>query len=122
MLKPKGRIVIMGPYLDNNKKWFDFLNKFMKLPERVVESTTTFMFEKILPFACSNFEEVRCHKFVNNIRIPSLNDLRMYWKSNTYYEKKYDELFEKYAKEHFSQHNSFCFSKVALFIEMKNHA
>jgi len=120
VLKPGGRIVIMGPYADNNKEWFDFLNQFMTLSQQVAKSSTTFMFDDILPFACSRFEHVKCYRFVNRVVIPSLDDLRNYWKSNIYYDEKLDESFERAAAEHFKHSNTFQFNKVALYAEMIN--
>ena len=120
MLKPDGRIAIAGPYLGNSKEWFDFLYQFMKLPQRVVKSTTTFMSEEILPFALENFDIVRCFKFVNNISIPTFEDLQQYWQSNVYYDKRYNPEFERYARIHFNQNKSFCFKKIALLVIMKN--
>jgi len=119
MLRPGGRIAIMGPYSDNNKEWFDFLSQFMKLPDNVMESTTTFMPQKILPFAAENFDEARCFRFVNTIIIPSIEDLRRYWISNIYYGEKYNAQFEKFAKLHFEKNKIFSFKKVALLAIME---
>lgn len=119
-LNKNGRIIIMGPYDDNNKKWFEFIFQFMQLQENVIKSTTTFMYDEILPFACNNFKSVICHRFENKLTIPNLEALRNYWKSNIYYKEDLDNQFEKFANEHFSKFSEFSYKKVALYVEMKN--
>ncbi|MDP7115614.1 MAG: class I SAM-dependent methyltransferase [Candidatus Woesearchaeota archaeon] len=119
MLNQNGRIAIMGPYSNNNKGWFDFIYQFMDLSERVKKSTTTFMTDEILPFAINNFSTVNCYRFVNNIIIPTIEDLRNYWKSNIYYDEKLDPEFEKFAALHFSKNSNFTFQKVASLILME---
>lgn len=111
-LKPAGRIAIMGPYGDNNKDWFDFLYKFMKLSKAVVRSTTTFM-DDIAAYAQNNFKHVQTYEFINNITIPSYEDMKNYWRSNIYYDPQYDPGFENYAKAHFAKHKTFKYFKKA---------
>ncbi len=120
MLKATGRIAILGPYMDNNKEWFDFLNQFMALPKNVIQSSSDFMHDVVLPFAWEQFSDTHCFRFVNRIRVPSLEDLKKYWESNTYYEAKYNEAFMKYAAVHFKNNPHFEFSKTALLILMNN--
>ena len=119
LLKQDGKIVIVGPYWGNNDGWFKFINQFMELPEKVKKSTTDFMENPILLYAVHNFENVKCYKFTNQITIPSKEDLREYWKSNIYYSEELDPLFEKFAKIHFDNHDTFTYCKRALMIEMK---
>jgi SAM-dependent methyltransferase len=117
-LKPDGRISIVGPYADNNKGWFDFLNQFMELPASIVDSSTTFM-EKIGSYAKENFSDVIYAEFVNNITIPSYESLQNYWVSNIYYDAENDQSFEKYAREHFANNSTFRFFKKAQMITMR---
>jgi len=120
MLNPEGRLAVLGPYMDNNKEWFDFLNRFMLLPEKILQSSSRFVYEEVLPFAWAHFDVTTCFRFVNHICIPSLEDLKRYWKSNTYYEPKYNKEFLKHAHAHFSKNKSFTFSKTAMLILMNN--
>lgn len=117
--KPTGRIAITTPYRDNNQGWFDFLKQFMKLPVNVERSSSTFMEEEIIPFAHQYFSNVTTFEFVNNISIPTYEDLRRYWVSNIYYKEELDPGFEKYAKEHFMENDSFGFFKKALLVIME---
>lgn len=118
-VKPHGRVAIMGPYKDNNKGWFDLLTKFMKLPENIERVSSRFMEEEVVPFARANFNRVKTLEFVNNISIPSYEDLHNYWVSNVYYKEGFNPGFEKYAKEHFEKNRTFDFFKKALLVVMR---
>ena len=120
MLKKNGRLVIMGPYMDNNREWFEFLQLFMQLPSATLYQSSAFMCEDVMPFAVANYDIVKAYRFVNRISIPSLEHLESYWKSNTYYDEKYDTAFLKLATDFFSNHDAFQFSKTALLIIMQN--
>ena len=77
------------------------------------------MEEEIVPFANANFNTVKTLEFVNNISIPSYEDLRNYWVSNVYYKEVFNSGFEKYAKEHFEKNRTFEFFKKALLVVME---
>ena len=118
LLAKHGRIVIMGPYNENNKEWFKFINQFMELPENVKKSTTTFMRDEVLKYALKHFGKITCERFVNTLRIPSKEELTKYWRSNIYYKEEHDHAFEKFATKHFATHPDFRYSKVGLLITM----
>lgn len=118
-LGKEGKTAIIGPFGDNNKDWFIFLDQYMKMPEPVIASTTTFM-EGIYRYAEKNFDKVKSKEFVNKITLPSIGALREYWMANIYYDPKYDLGFEKYAKEHFKKNKTFEFFKKAQMIIMEN--
>lgn len=117
-LKPDGRISIIGPHSNNNKKWWDFLEQFMEIPDSIIHANEDFM-KGIEEYAKSNFKEVTTSEFVNDITIPTIDELRLYWKSNIYYNAKFDSEFEKHAKMHFDKANNFQYSKIAQLITMK---
>ncbi|MCL4359693.1 class I SAM-dependent methyltransferase [Patescibacteria group bacterium] len=118
-LRDQGKIAIVGPTGDNNKNWFDFLNLFMKIPAPILQSSTTFM-DGIEEWANKNFRSVKFFTFTNTITIPTLKDLRNYWVSNIYYEKKYDPAFEGNASSYFKNHTFFRFAKIAKMILMED--
>ncbi len=120
MLKKTGRIIIMGPYMDNNQEWFEFLQLFMQLPSSTLYQSSSFMCEDVLPFAATSYDAVHAYKFINHISIPSLEHLLAYWRSNTYYDEKYDSAFLKHATEFFSNNDIFRFAKTALLVAMQN--
>jgi len=118
ILKPDGRISIIGPHSENNKNWWNFLEQFMKVPDSLKHANTEFM-KDIENYARKNFKKVTTSKFVNDINLPTIDVLMQYWKSNIYYEPKYDSEFEKHAKIHFDKFGNFQYSKKAQLITMK---
>lgn len=119
LLAPGGRIIVFGPYSDNNAEWFDFLTGFMTLPEPVLRSTTSFMFDVVLRFAQDHFSDIACERFENIITIPSVDELRRYWRSNVYYDETLDPAFERAAAVHFATNAAFRYRKVGQLIEMR---
>jgi SAM-dependent methyltransferase len=119
ILKTDGRISIIGPYSDNNKNWWDFLEQFMTVPDSLKKYANTEFMQKIEDYAKINFKEVKFNEFSNQITFPSVDIFRQYWKSNIYYDSKYDSDFELYAKKHFEKNNNFQYFKKAEIITMK---
>lgn len=119
ILKSNGRISIIGPYSDNNKNWWDFLEQFMTVPDSLKKFANTEFMQGIEEYAKTNFQDVKFTEFSNQITFPSIDIFRQYWKSNIYYEPKYDSEFELYAKKHFEKFNNFQYSKKAEIITMK---
>lgn len=119
ILKPNGRISIIGPYSDNNKHWWDFLEQFMTVPDSLKKYANTEFMQKIEDYAKTNFKEVTFNEFSNQITFPSIDIFRQYWKSNIYYDSKYDSDFELFAKKHFEKNNNFKYFKKAEIITMK---
>ena len=118
-LKSNGRISIVGPHLDNNKDWFNFLEQFIKIDDNYTKRTNTKFMKNIENYARTNFKEVKIIEFVNKITIPSIDIFRQYWKSNIYYDSVYDSKFEYYTKQHFDKFPNFEYSKKAALITMK---
>ena len=120
ILKPNGRISIIGPYSDNNKNWWDFLDQFMTVPDSLKKYANTEFMQGVNEYAKSNFSEVKLDEFVNQITFPTIEIFEQYWKSNIYYDPKHDDDFKLFAKKHFDQHNNFQYSKKAQIITMRN--
>lgn len=118
-LKSTGRISIIGPHSDNNKDWWNFLEQFMKIPDSLKNYANTEFMMGVEKYARKNFKEIKLDEFVNQITIPSIDVFRQYWKSNIYYDAKYDSEFENYAKKHFDKYDNFEYSKKAQIITMK---
>jgi len=118
-LKQNGRISIIGPHSDNNKNWWNFLEQFMKVDDSLkIHANTEFM-KGVEKYARENFKEIILDEFVNQITIPSIDVFRQYWKSNIYYDAKFDSEFDAYAKKHFDEFGIFQYSKKAEIITMK---
>tara|TARA_R110001592_G_scaffold10504_6_gene54355 strand:- start:2993 stop:3772 length:780 start_codon:yes stop_codon:yes gene_type:complete len=116
-LTPTGRIVIVGPYADNNKDWFTFLNQFVQLPDSIMESSYKFMAD-VYSYAEKEFSEAYHREFINTITMPTYDDLKMYWEANIYYDEKYDSQFNICALDWFSNNNTFSYDKVARLVSM----
>ena len=116
-LTPTGRIVIVGPYADNNKRWFTFLNQFVQLPDSIMESSYKFMAD-VYTYAEKEFSKAYHKEFINTITLPTYKDLKTYWEANIYYDSIHDEQFNKYAQEHFSNNDNFYYNKVARLVSM----
>lgn len=119
ILKPSGRLAVVGPYGDNNKGWHDFVHTFINIPETYLYNSSAFMDAEVLPFAARRFEEHQRFDFVNPVSIPSLAELRAYWVSNLYHKPEYDPLFEAAAMAFFAQNKAFTYHKRALMVLMK---
>ena len=113
-----GGIAVMSPYKGNNEEWYFFLSKFMKIPDEVESVANNFMDKEVLPFAKSNFRNIRTYSFENRITVPSFEDLKKYWVSNIYHKEEHDLDFEKHAKGFFSRNKQFSLTKRALLVVM----
>lgn len=118
-IKENGRIAIIGPYGDNNKDWFKFLNQYVELDDSIMKSSYSFM-DDVRKFAYDNYHYVTTNDFINTITLPTYEDLKTYWESNIYYDSKYDADFEKYATEHFDNNETFSYNKVAKLVMMED--
>jgi len=118
-LKPDGRISIIGPYADNNKNWWSFLDQFMTVPESLTKYANTEFMQNVEEYAKTNFKEIKTDEFSNQITFPTIDVFRQYWRSNIYYDPKYDPDFELFAKKHFENNDSFRYFKKAEIITMK---
>ena len=83
----------------------------------MMKTSSPIMIPSFFVFVCI---DVKFDEFVNEITFPSIDVFRQYWKSNIYYDSKYDSDFELYAKKHFETHNNFQYSKKAEIITMKS--
>ena len=114
-LKPDGKLVIVGPHGDNNREFFE-LTDFMALPPKVLDSTTTFMDETVMPFCRKHFANVKTDYFTNTVRFPTKQTLVDYWKSNIYHQDRYDHIFDERADSHFKANHEFIVHKKAMAI------
>ena len=76
------------------------LNERIKSFAQEIKSIgNNFMDRAVLPFAKANFSNIQIFNFENKITIPSFEDLKNYWMSNTYHKPEYNSEFEKHAKD-----------------------
>lgn len=120
-LNPKGNILIVGPYGENNHELFDILEKFTDVPKFVKYSSGEFMENEILPILTGLGLTVQSHKFKNEIRYPSIDAVMNYWKASTFYDEQVEEKVMKQLEATFLDNQAFSVSKhVIAYVAGKN--
>ena len=111
-------VKILGYKLDKNDDINNITNiQDIKKKSFNMESSYKFMAD-IYTYAKKEFLEVYHKEFINTITLPTYKDLKTYWEANIYYDSIYDEQFNKYAQEHFSNNDNFYYNKVARLVSM----
>lgn len=119
-LNENGKILIVGPYGNNNKNIFSILEKYFKLPEDVLRSSKTFMEQEVYPIL-KNIGTVRKEIFYNEIHYPNIELIINYWKASTFYSTESEEKVFRDLKRHFDLKNDFVVEKhVMAYIVTKN--
>ena len=95
-LSPTGKLIVMGPYGDNNKPLFDILLGLnVNIPSLVISSSSTFMFEKVLADTIRNFSETHIYTTQNNILWENIGSVMSYWKNSTFFDAVVELEFQK---------------------------
>lgn len=110
-LSPKGNILIVGPYGENNHELFDILDKFTNIPDVVKYSSGNFMENEVLPILTGLRLKIQLHKFKNEIRYPDLAAVMNYWRASTFYDERAEEKVEEQLKTIFLANQVFSVSK-----------
>jgi ubiquinone/menaquinone biosynthesis C-methylase UbiE len=114
-LDKKGNILIVGPFGKNNASLFSLLEKYFKLPESVIRSSTTFMEEEVLPIV-RKYCVITQKYFFNRIRFPNPESLLAYWKSSTFYFPEYEDEVLIEIKKYFNFNKEFIIEKHVMAI------
>ena len=115
-LKPGGRLVVVGPYKNNNSELFGLLSTLgIAIPRSVRHCCDQFMEEllcELLPY-CSSSKS----KFVENKQEwKSVEELHKYWKSSTFYDQKNEAKFIQLATQLIKENETFNITKrIAMF-------
>jgi SAM-dependent methyltransferase len=121
LLKPEGRIVVVGPFGPNNKPLFDMLRASgVAIAEPVVFSSEAFMLETVLRWGAENFESVAVHTMVNPVRWTTPERVVNYWQNTTFYDAERRSDFEKLVRSHFAEHSLFVNEKWVMLVEMSH--
>jgi ubiquinone/menaquinone biosynthesis C-methylase UbiE len=121
LLKPEGRIVVVGPFGPNNKPLFDLLRAGgVVISEPVIFSSESFMLETVLPWASRNFESTSVHTMVNPVRWPTPERVMNYWQNTTFYDAGKRESVEELLHSHFAEHPAFVNEKWVMLVEMSH--
>jgi len=120
-LKPRGRIVVAGPYGPNNKPLFDLVEASgVTLGDAVTFSSQRFMLETVIPWATLRFESVRVSTLVNPIRWATPESVLNYWQNTTFYDSARQAAFEAVLQRHFAKHGQFVNEKWVMMVEMRD--
>lgn len=118
-LSNNGRLIIVGPYGENNAELFKLLNRHFTLPEPVKKSSSTFMEEDLYPILSKSCD-VRKKTFVNRINYPDSAALVKYWKATTFYFPEFEQKIIEDLEAHFSHNKEFVVEKhVMAYIARK---
>jgi ubiquinone/menaquinone biosynthesis C-methylase UbiE len=121
LLKPEGRIVVVGPFGPNNKPLFDLVRASgVAIDEPVVFSSEWFMLQTVLPWGARNFESISVHTLVNPVRWTTPERVVNYWQSTTFYDAERRSDFERLVQSHFAGRPVFVNEKWVMLVEMSH--
>lgn len=118
-LRPNGSIVVIGPFGPNNQPLFRLLEECgVDIPSKVIESSRTFMFDKVIPWATLSFEKVLINTVNNRITWESPNQVLNYWRHSTFFAPERLAAVESKISEHFGRHSMFVNEKWIMMVQM----
>ncbi len=122
LLKQEGRIVIVGPYGENNGELFRLLEgQRVQLSQSVISSSRSFMPDVVANFARKSFAEVDIQTIKNEQIWPDREGILDYWKNTTFYdEKRMGDVKAAFA-EIFNQAGQFVVTKHIMLIKMSKY-
>jgi len=117
-LKPKGRIVIVGPFGSNNSPLFNMLeNGGVRIPSYVKYTSGEFMIKDVLSWITNNYQVTYIHTTVNRIIWNKTEDIIEYWESTTFYDSDKLSMVKKLIDNHLYKYQSFVNEKHIMMIE-----
>lgn len=117
-LSPKGRIVVVGPYGDNNKSMYEIIEKYYALDNFVKYTSTTFMND--VEECLASFEgSIVCDTMDNDIVYPSADHFKNYLLSTTFFDVSYKEEIFADIDKHFESNDSFVVTKKVKAIQLR---
>jgi len=113
------KIVIVGPYGENNFNLFDFLEKLgVKIPAFVKHSSQKFMTDVVFPWALENSNKVTTYTAKNEIIWKKSEDLLNYWMNSTFFDEKLIDKVQDAVIDYFNTNNEFLVAKHIMMIEI----
>ncbi len=117
-LKPKGRIVIVGPFGSNNSPLFNVLEQGGVSISRYVKHTSgDFMVKDVLPWITNHYQLTYIHTTVNQIIWNKTEDIIEYWKNTTFYDSDKLSIIRKLIDDHIYKYRHFVNEKHIMMIE-----
>jgi len=117
-LKPKGRIVIIGPFGPNNSPLFNVLEQGgVRIPIFVKYTSGEFMVKEVIPWITDNYQATHIHTTVNQIIWNKVEDIIEYWENTTFYDSDKLPIVKKLIDDHLYKYQSFVNEKHIMMIE-----
>ena len=114
-LKPRGRVMIVGPWGPNNQSLFNVLRQHLTLPDLVERSATSFMSDEVLPYLAARVHATT-ETFVNPVRYPDVDAVLGYWRRTTFYDADAEAAVSADLEAEFAKTNSFVVEKHVMAI------
>lgn len=77
LLAPGGRFLTISPDIGNNAEWYEDLGRIFPVDREIIG--TSGISRRVVGHALDSFADVRCVRFVNEIRYPTVDDLMSYY-------------------------------------------
>ena len=120
-LRPRGRLVVVGPYGPNNGPLFDLLVRAgVRIPDYVKYTSTDFMFKEVIPWAAEHFQTLRVSTLVNRVSWPTAENVIQYWSNATFYDPDKLASVEALLDDHFRGQHEFVNEKWVMMVEASN--
>jgi len=115
LLKPEGRLAVIGPARRNNESFFALIERVAEIPEFVRRTSTVFVDDTLIPTCRQLFRDVTIHQFDNDMVYPDAEGVINYWRScGTYFKDSAVPELRQLLQAHFADHNEFRVGKQAL--------
>lgn len=116
-LKVGGRLIVVGPYGDNNGPLFDDLRSVgVHIADQIVFDSQLFMKDKVLQSGHELYSNVEFDSAVNQVVWENKDQVIGYWKSSTFYDADCEPEFDSLLDQHFSQNANYVNEKHIGFI------
>ena len=120
-LKPKGSLVIVGPYGPNNEPLFRLLTECgVTISEYIRFTSQDFMQSVVIPWGLLNFSALSIRILENKIVWNSPENVLSYWKNTTFYEPGKKGKVQKQLQNHFLRDIMFVNEKWVMLVIMSN--
>ncbi len=118
LLAPEGRFLTISPDAGNNAEWYEDLGRIFPVDPDIIR--TSDISRRIAGLVLDNFDDVRCVRFVNEIRYQTLADLMAYYDGcGAYCPPEHRAAAEAYFRGRFEAEGHYSIAKRALAITAK---
>lgn len=117
----KGVIIIVGPFGPNNIQLYDLLRSSgVNIPDFVSFSSGRFMYDKVIPWASTNFKKVSIRTAINKVKWNSPDQILTYWENSTFYVSEKRNIVKKSIDDYFKGNQYFVNEKWIMMVKMSN--